>query len=175
MGTERHWFSKDGDFKDGEPHGIIRLHWFDLMAFGIALAVIIRVVGLLWPQEKVTEDSLIQLEVFVEGIPVRQGQCIKEGHWIQDGQTGDHLGKIISKQEQPASKGAWEDGKSAISTLPHQVALTLKIEGRGEVRREDGIYLGRKVIRVGEERTFRTLYAVFPGRVDYLSIIKNGD
>jgi hypothetical protein len=62
-----------------------------------------------------------------------------------------------------------------VSILPDQVDLTLIIEGRGEVREEDGIYLGRKPIRVGESRMLRTLYTTFTGRIDYLSVLKDAE
>lgn len=153
----------------------VRRHWFDLLLLGIVLAVIFRVISLLWPPDRVVEKKVIQVEVVSEQIPARQGQSIREGHWVQDGRTGDYLGKVVSVQAKPSKKRNWEDGELIISTLPDHVDLILIIEGPGEVREDEGIYLGRKPIRIGENRMLRTLYTVFTGRIDYLSVLKDAE
>ena len=150
-------------------------HWFDLLFLGIVLAVIFRTISLLWPPDRLVEEKVIQVEVVAEQIPARQGQSIREGHWVQDGRTGDYLGKVISIQAKSSKKRSWNHGEMLVSTLPDQVDLTLVIEGRGEVREEDGIYLGRKPIRVGESRMLRTLYTTFTGRIDYLSVLQDAE
>jgi hypothetical protein len=154
---------------------IVDRHWFDLLLLGILLAVIIRTISLLWPPDRLVEEKVIQVEVVAEQIPARQGQSIREGHWVQDGQTGDYLGKVIRIQTKSSKKRSWNHGAMLVSILPDQVDLTLIIEGRGEVREEDGIYLGRKPIRVGESRMLRTLYTTFTGRIDYLSVLKDAE
>ncbi|HEY8344455.1 MAG TPA: hypothetical protein VIL66_04585 [Bacillota bacterium] len=142
----------------GLQRGVYK-HWFTVLLLGIALAVIFRVVSLLWPPDRVVEKKVIQVEVVLEQIPIRQGQSIREGQWVQDGRTGDYLGKVVSVQTKSSKKD--------------HVDLVLIIEGPGEVREDDGIYLGRKPIRIGENRMLRTLYTVFAGRIDYLSVLKD--
>ncbi|HHU50712.1 MAG TPA: DUF4330 family protein [Firmicutes bacterium] len=151
----------------------VRKHWFTLLLLGIVLAVIFRVISLLWPPDRVVEKKVIQVEVVSEQIPARQGQSIREGQWVQDGRTGDYLGKVVSVQAKPSKERTWEDGELIMSILPDHVDLVLIIEGPGEIREDDGVYLGRKPIRIGENRMLRTLYTVFAGRIDYLSVLKD--
>lgn len=154
--------------RKGRIGGLV--HWLDLLLFLAALAVIVRTVVSSLSPAGPRETRLIRFEVRAPALPEQQVENIGVGQWVQDARSGAYLGKITRKEVIPARDYLPVAGEYRLLTHPEKKDLILLIERRGTVREREGIYLGKEVIRAGEERTFQTLYAVFQGRIDRIFV-----
>lgn len=154
--------------RKGRIGGLI--HWLDLLLFLAALAVIVRAVISSLPPAGPKDTGIIRFEVRAPDLPEKQVENIGVGQWVQDARSGAYLGKIIRKDVIPARDYLPVAGEYQLLSHPEKKEMILLIERWGTVREREGIYLGKEVIRAGEERTFQTLYAVFQGRIDRIFV-----
>lgn len=154
--------------RKGRIGGVI--HWLDLLLLLAALAVIVRAVISSRPPAEPRQTRTVRFEVSAPDLPEKQVDNIRVGQWVQDARTGEYLGKITNKEVSPARDYLPVAGEYRLIYHPEKKEMILVIERRGTVREREGIYLGKEVIRAGEERTFQTLYAVFQGRIDRIFI-----
>lgn len=159
----RRWFDRQGRIG-----GFI--HWLDLLLLLAAVAVIVRAVVSSLPPAGPRNSRIIRFEVRAPDLPEKQAENIGVGQWVQDARSGEYLGKITGKEVFPARDYLLVAGEYRLIEHPEKKELVLMIERRGTVREREGIYLGKEVIRAGEERSFQTLYAVFQGRIDRIFV-----
>lgn len=155
--------------REGKVGGV--LHWLDLLLLLIALTVVIRTIYLAKPKWRAGETRLIRLEVLAPGLPLIQADNIQVGQWVQDDRTGDFLGTIKEKATRSTKEYQLDEGEIFTYLHPEKKDLILFIERHGLLREQEGVFFGRRMIRAGEERIFRTMYSVFTGVVNRLSVV----
>lgn len=125
------------------------LSWFDLV-LGIALFLLIfRAVLQAWPRFDRKEERTVRLEVAVAGLAGDLAAQLSVGQWVKDEPSGEFMGKIVRKES-----GA------------DRTDLLLVLERAGTIRKREGIFFGREVVRAGQERKFHTFYLEFTGRIN---------
>ncbi len=147
--------------KKGRIGGVI--HWLDLLLVVMVVAIIIRTVAFSWPRFNRKEERLIRLTIMVNGLYTDQAESITVGQWVKDRNSGEFMGKIINKEL--ISLETLQTGNSEQGSYLEKQNLILILERSGRINEEEGIYLGKEIVRSGQERMFHTLYTEFPGRI----------
>lgn len=147
--------------KKGRIGGVI--HWLDLLLLVMVVVIIIRTVAFSWPRINRKEERLIRLTIMVNGLYTDQAESITIGQWVKDRNSGEFMGKIISKELVLVDR--LPTGNSAQASCLKKQNIILILERSGRINEEEGIYLGKEIVRSGQERMYYTLYTEFPGRI----------